>query len=288
MLPRGTVMFNELKEIDIDLIELSKHRGGKPIPHPTPLDLEKTRLFGLSPIILRPLMGDGSFQRYEILWGEIEWIIAQKIGLQKIQASVRNDFDEDDVSDLINQVWSEKGKQTPINEAETLKRLLQDIPNKNKAELARTLGLKRSTVSHKLQLTTLSPTVKMLAMRHPKRFTAGHLKPLVGLDKMDQSILARRIAKTGLSVRTVEVKAREAKHGFDVGRNTEAKTKNNKGAKSSTSIYPELAAEMTVILGGGVIIDEDEIRINYYRNPEILDGIIQKLRKTSPADDEYF
>jgi ParB family chromosome partitioning protein len=116
---------------------------------------------------------------------------------------------------------------TPIEEAEALRQLQQDL-QLSQEEVARRLGRDRSTVANALRLLRLPRAVRDLL--DERRIDAGHGRALLGLaDAEAQQALAREAASRGLSVREVERRVTAAGRPKPTGRR--AKEPNTRAAE---------------------------------------------------------
>lgn len=154
----------------------------------------------LQPILVRKVPG-GDAGRYEIIAGERRWRAAKLAGLERIPALVKEVTD--DAAAIVALV--ENVQRTDLNAIEKAKafRQIQNLSKLSQAELAKQVGLERSTVANMLRLLELPEEVQ----RHVSRGTLsmGHARALLGLaGSEEQKKVAEEVIKKRLSVREVE------------------------------------------------------------------------------------
>jgi len=151
----------------------------------------------LQPVLVRPLP-DG---RYEMVAGERRWRAAQRVGLLKIPAVVREVPDERLMEiALIENLQREN--LNPIEEAEAYRTLLDSLGLKQQ-DIADRVGKQRATVANTLRLLSLSGPVQERLKRG--ELNMGQGRALASLsDHRAQERIADRAVRLGLSVRQVE------------------------------------------------------------------------------------
>jgi ParB family chromosome partitioning protein len=155
----------------------------------------------LQPVVVRPL-ADGSF---ELVAGERRWRAAQRAGIHRIPAVVRDVPDEKLLElALIENVQREE--LNAIEEAEAYRILIDDL-RLTQHEVAERVGKQRTTVANALRLLNLPELVK--DMLRGRRISMGHARALLALeDARTIEALAQRVVAEGLSVREVESRAK--------------------------------------------------------------------------------
>jgi len=156
----------------------------------------------MQPIVVRP--GKGGNQ-YEIVAGERRWRAGQIAGIDAIPAIVR-ELDDRQIAEwaLIENLQRED--LNPIERAEAFQRLA-DRYDLSHDQIAQRVGVDRSTISNTLRLLNLSDEVQQLVREG--LLAAGHARALVVLsDPKQQTHLAQRIVREGLSTRQVEAAAK--------------------------------------------------------------------------------
>jgi len=161
-------------------------------------DLEQSiRRFGvIEPLIVRPL-ADG---HYEILAGHMRWRAAQRAGLQRVAAVIREADDRTAAAIALVENLLRR-ELNPIEEGRALQRLHEEF-GLTQERLAELVGLSQPTISKALRLLDLAPEVQSLI--ETGQLEAGHGKTLLGLPVTSQVRLAEQAAQAGWSVRELE------------------------------------------------------------------------------------
>ena len=150
----------------------------------------------LQPILVRPVDG-----KYQIIAGERRWRAAKLAGLERIPALVRDLPDETAaVLALVENV-----QRTDLNAIEkaTAFKQIQTMTKGSSAEVAKQVGLDRTTVTNLVRLLELPQSVQTHVSRGT--LTMGHARALLALaGPEEQEALAEEILRKKLSVRQVE------------------------------------------------------------------------------------
>jgi len=257
--PCGTFI---LMIVDISQLQLSTLREDKRLPSLPIALLECIEFFGQTdPVIVRPL----SQGKYEILRHAETWLAVQRLGRFNIEILVRNNLSNAEAAELVNLPRA----LDPISEAELFQervgfhRRRGDI-----TKLAQQFKVSRSHVAHGLRLLELPESIQ--ASVRAGVLCRGHAKALLTLvcDSDRQQFASRIVAgkwsvgKTEREVRTF-VGAKGARDGAQT--------------KSPETI--RLERQLSEKIGSGVTIDEigGTLTINYQRNLDVLDGIINRI-----------
>jgi ParB family chromosome partitioning protein len=151
--------------------------------------------------ILQPVIVKKSGESYELICGERRVKAAQKCGLDKVPAIVK-DVAEDKLLEwaLVENIQRED--LNVIEEAQAYVRLIESH-NLSHEEIAKKLGKDRSTVANTIRLLRLPEEV--LTGLIDGRLQGGHARALLALPTPEhQRQLAKRIMEDKLSVRQVE------------------------------------------------------------------------------------
>ncbi|HSR94358.1 MAG TPA: ParB/RepB/Spo0J family partition protein, partial [Solirubrobacterales bacterium] len=189
----------ELRELPVELI--------KPNPKQPRTNFDPEALAGLAssiassgvvqPLLVRPLH-DGS---YELIAGERRWRAAQRAGLEKVPAIVRDSEHAErlQVALIENMVREDLN---PVEEARACSALVEDL-GLSKEELARRVGRSRPAVSNLIRLLDLPD--EALELLESGELSEGHGRALLGVAGNDvRRRLARDAARSGWSVRETE------------------------------------------------------------------------------------
>ncbi len=255
---------DELRNLDVDLIERGPWQPREHFDEESLQELaDSIATQGVvQPIVVRPKV-DG---RYEIVAGERRWRASQKAGLSKIPVVVKNFNDQTAAAvSLIENIQREN--LNPLEESTALKRLVDEFDMTHQ-QVADTVARSRATVSNLLRLQDLNPDVKMLlAMRD---IEMGHARALLAIDGMEQSSIAKDVARKGLSVRETEALIRKIS----------APVKTTKAVRKDPDVI-KLEERLTERLGAPVIVKQKAngkgcLEISF-SSLDVLDGILSKI-----------
>jgi ParB family chromosome partitioning protein len=155
----------------------------------------------VQPLIVRPKQ-----DRFELIAGERRWRAAQRAGLTRVPAIVRQVAD-DKVLELALIENIQREDLNPIEEARAYKNLI-DTVGLTQEVVAERVGRDRSYVTNFLRLLRLPEDLQELVQAG--RLSTGHARTLLGLpDVAAQRRLARRIIERELSVRATEETVRQ-------------------------------------------------------------------------------
>jgi ParB family chromosome partitioning protein len=195
----------ELRELPVSLI--------KPNPSQPRTNFDEEALTALAasieasgvvqPLLVRPLP-DGS---YELVAGERRWRAAQRAGVEKVPAVVRDQAEAERLqAALIENMVRED--LNPVEEARACAALVEDL-GLTKEELAKRVGRSRPAVSNLIRLLELPD--EALGLLEAGELSEGHGKALLAAPGHDvRRRLARDAARGGWSVRETEQRARLA------------------------------------------------------------------------------
>lgn len=199
LIPEEEPTDSQSNEIDIDLID--------PNPYQPRLRIDEKTIEGLAtsirehgvlqPVLVRPLAG-----RFQLIAGERRLAAAQRVGLLKIPARVR-DVPEDRVLELALVENIQREQLNPVEEAQAYQRLLE-VLHLTQEDLAARLGRERSTVTNSIRLLKLPPQVRQMLVEGT--LTPGHARALLAADVAAQEMIrvAAQMASRGWSVRDAE------------------------------------------------------------------------------------
>ena len=155
--------------------------------------------------VLQPILAEQSEDgEYDIIAGERRYRAARIAGLAEVPVLVRSFSAQEKLEiALIENVHRED--LNPIEQAAALKSL-QDSAGLTQDELAKRLGMNRSSVANSIRLLKLPEELREALSAGT--LSAGHARALLSLkDREEQLALYRRIVDEGLSVRQVELLA---------------------------------------------------------------------------------
>jgi ParB family chromosome partitioning protein len=160
----------------------------------------------IQPITVRRATGNS----YQLITGERRLKAAQKAGLKRIPAYVREAGD-DRMLELALVENIQREDLDAIEVAISYQRLIEEF-NLTQEALGDRVGKKRATIANYLRLLNL-PAEIQTAIRE-KKISMGHARALAGLeDKNFQLVLFRKIIRQDLSVRKVENLIQKVRNG---------------------------------------------------------------------------
>ena len=151
--------------------------------------------------IITPILISRSELGYQLIAGERRWRAAQKAGLERIPAVVREASPIEALElALIENIHRQD--LNPIEEAMAYQRWLEDTKT-TQEELAKKLGRERSTITNMLRLLKLPELLQKDLINN--RLSMGHARVLAGVkSEREQKRFRDIILKRNLSVRQLE------------------------------------------------------------------------------------
>ncbi len=196
------------QQIDIDLIDPNPYQPRTRFREEALEELARSiRASGIiQPLLLRP---HGA--RYQLIAGERRWRAAQRAGLSRVPAMIREVAEELALEiTLVENIQRED--LNPIEQARAFERLMAEF-KLTQEDVAERTGKDRATVANAVRLLKLEKPLQDLI--EDGRLTAGHGRALLAVTdpKLRQS-LAQRAARGGLTVRQIErLAARRSRAG---------------------------------------------------------------------------
>jgi ParB family transcriptional regulator, chromosome partitioning protein len=186
-------------EIDIDQITTNPDQPRLKFDEQSLNQLaDSIRVHGvLQPVLVRPLGG-----AYQLVAGERRLMAAQRAGLMKVPAHIREVPDERLLElALVENIQREQ--LNPIEEAQAYQNLIETLKT-TQEELAGQLGKERSTVANAMRLLKLPPAVKLLVA--DGKLTPGHARALLSANLIPAELTraANVMVAKGWSVREAE------------------------------------------------------------------------------------
>lgn len=274
---RGTS--EELREIDIDLIEPNKEQPR------TRFDDEKlgelTQSIKENGIIQPIILRRNKNNKFEIVAGERRWRAAQKAGFKKIPAVIREVSDEK----LLELALIENIQRHELNsmeEARAYQKLIKTL-GLTQEMVANRVGKDRVLIANYLRMLRLPDDIQKLV--EEEKITVGHARALLGVDDhATQRHVARNIMDMSLSVRETERTVKRVAAGESVEK-TISKERKSKAVDANVRAAEE---KLRRRFGTKVKIAPDgrgtggKIEFEYYSEAD-LDRIFQLLMLTEKA-----
>lgn len=185
-------------QVDIDLIDPNPYQPRTRFREEALEELARSiQVSGIiQPLVLRKMGG-----RYHLIAGERRWRAAQRAGLQRVPAVLR-DIPEEQVLELTLVENLQREDLNPVEEARAFDRLLNEF-HLTQEEVADRTGKDRATVANAVRILRLEKAI--LDQMEDGKLSASHARALVGVADADERLkLAHRIARGGLTVRQLE------------------------------------------------------------------------------------
>lgn len=194
-------------EIDIDLIEPNSEQPRTRFAEEALEELAQSiKANGIvQPIVVRKMGG-----RYQIVAGERRWRAAQRVGLRKVPAAVREVSDEKLLElALIENI--QRHDLNPVEEARAYRKLIDTI-GLTQEQVAERVGKSRNIVATSMRILRLPANI--LKLIEEEKITTGHARALLLVDDdAAQKQLAKTIIEMSLSVREAEKAANRIAKG---------------------------------------------------------------------------
>jgi ParB family chromosome partitioning protein len=215
----------------------------------------------LQPILVRP-RGDG---HYELVAGERRWRAAQKAGLHRIPAVVR-DVPDEKLLELALLENIQREELNAIEEAQAYRVLIDDL-GLTQQDAADRVGKQRTTVANALRLLGLPRQVQDMVRQG--KLTAGHARAVAGIPGAEAQVeAAQRILSLGLSVRQAEALAARSSRESAVGGvavAASARRRDPNVAAAEEALQRALGAKVKIVERG----ERGRVEIHYFKAEEL-------------------
>ena len=219
----------------------------------------------IQPLALRCLKDKPG--QYELIAGERRWRAAQRLGLEKVPAMIR-DVDEQQAAMLALIENIQRTDLNPLEEAIAMFNTAETF-HLTHQEVATQLGCSRSTVTNLMRLLELDEAVQR--QLNDGLLDMGHARALLRLDKTKQGTAARTVVSKKMTVRQTEayIKKLLTQQGSDPSPQRPAN-------------IVALERELATTLGTSVRIEHKKSghgkMVIQYSDLDVLDGILKKIR----------
>jgi ParB family transcriptional regulator, chromosome partitioning protein len=261
--PAREPMAHGPQEIDIDLVEPSPYQPRTRFREEGLEELARSIQSSgiIQPIVVRPVAN-----RFQLIAGERRWRAAQRAGLQKVAAIVRQVSDEL----ALEMTLVENIQREDLNPMETARAFEQlvDQYHLTHEQIAERTGKDRSTITNSLRLLRLAPEVQDYVAAG--RLSMGHARALLGLERpASQVAVSKQVIERDLSVRATEALVRHA--AASQAPDAKAQPRPEKKVDANTKAALE---EMAMALGTKVRIvarteHSGRIEIEYYSQEDM-------------------
>lgn len=219
----------------------------------------------MQPIIVRPVEGGV----WEIIAGERRWRASQLAGIDTIPALVREVGDDAAIAmALIENI--QRKDLNPVEEAVALKRLQHEF-ELSQQQVAERVGKSRPAIANAMRLLSLEPDVR--TMIEQGVIGPGHGKVLLALEGRQQVAAAKKVVKSGFSVRQTERLVKTILHP-DQNKSHDQGRRDPDVQRLERDLAERLGAAVALQArrgGGGKLV------ITFSSNEE-LDGILSRIR----------
>ena len=184
--------------VDIDLIDASPYQPRTRFREEALAELAQSiQVSG----IIQPLVLRRFGTRYQLLAGERRWRAAQRAGLSRVPAVIREVSDEAALEiTLVENIQRED--LSPIEEARAFDRLMNEF-HLTQEEVAAKTGKDRATIANATRLLRLEKQI--IDLIEDGRLSAGHGRALLAIDDPQLRLsLAQRAARGRMTVRQLE------------------------------------------------------------------------------------
>jgi ParB family transcriptional regulator, chromosome partitioning protein len=189
---------DELLELDLDLIEPNSEQ---PRTRFTDTNLDELAQSIKSNGIVQPIVVRAKGGRYQIVAGERRWRAAQRAGLNKIPAVVKN-VSDDKLLELALIENIQRQELNAMEEGRAYKKLIESV-GLTQEMVAERVGKNRTVITTFLRLLKLPNDIQKLV--EEEKITAGHARALLMSDDDDvRRQVAKSIVEFSLSVRETE------------------------------------------------------------------------------------
>jgi ParB family chromosome partitioning protein len=247
-------------EIDIDQITANPHQPRLELDEKSLNELaDSIRTHGvLQPVLVRPL-GNA----YQLVAGERRLTAAQRAGLLKVPALVR-DVPDNRLLELSLIENIQREQLNPIEEAQAYQNLLDTLTT-TQEELAGQLGKERSTVANALRLLKLPPAVKRLVAEG--KLSPGHARALLSAEVSPAEMVrtANVMVKRGWSVRDAERWAKKSQSA-----SARSPSREDPNITAAADRLRLLLGTKVEILGGRGGRQAGQIRIYFFSQEDLV------------------
>jgi ParB family transcriptional regulator, chromosome partitioning protein len=219
--------------------------------------------------VIQPVVVRTRGNRFELLAGERRWRAAQRAGLERIPALIRDDLSDEEafVVGLIENLQRES--LSPIDTALGLKRLAE-LHQLTHGALGQRIGKSRAYVTHFLRLLNLHAQVQDAV--DAGDISMGHAKVLAGLPLGDQPPWLSRLRHADWSVRALE-KQLQKREGDPAD--------HHHATPAKSADWLRLEREIADAVGASVSLTADAqgrgtLSIGFH-SLDALDGVLAKL-----------
>ncbi len=259
----GRTEKEEFIEIDIELIEPNSEQPRTIFEEQSLEELAQSiKVNGIvQPILVRRRGG-----RYQLVAGERRWRAAQKAGLKKIPAIVK-EVEDDKLLEIALIENIQRQELNAVEEARAYRKLI-DTVGLTQEKVAEQVGKSRTTITTFLRLLKLPDDI--LGLIEQDKISAGHARALLmATNAESQRSFAKQITEKSLSVRETEKAIkRDAKMSLQVSTRTAVRPKLDANSKAAeTKLRRHLGTQVHIQPDGNGT--GGKLTIEYYSNSDL-------------------
>jgi ParB family transcriptional regulator, chromosome partitioning protein len=268
----------ELLELDIDLVEPNSQQPRSRFDEE---HLEELAQSIKENGIVQPILVRRRGAKYQLVAGERRWRAAQRAGLQKVPAVIREIPDEKMLElALIENI--QRQELNPIEEAHAYKSLIETL-GLTQETVAQRVGRDRSFITNHLRLLRMPEDLQRMV--EEGKLSVGHARAILGLDDNDsQKKVARMVLEQQLSVRETERAVKRVLSGVSPSKAAvPAPKKNDANVRAAESkLRRKLGTQVKIIQTANML--GGRIEIEYYSQGDLdrLYRIIMSATENAP------
>lgn len=221
--------------------------------------------------IVQPIVVRSHRNSYQIVAGERRWRAAQRAGLQKVPAVVR-DVSDDKMLEIALIENIQRQQLNPVEEAKAYQNLIDNF-GLTQEKVAERVGKTRPFVANYLRLLKLPRLI--LGYLESGKLTVGHARALLAVeDKQALKNLTLKILSKGLSVRETESAVKRLASGKGKAAKSESIAKDPNLARAETKLRRRYGTHVKIVNQGKGT--KGRIEFEFYGNAD-LDRIYNLL-----------
>lgn len=258
----------QIQNTPVHHLQLSSELKASGYSRPNAAELLKFEFFGpVMPIVAVRLLKS---EKFEILANEQYWFAAQELGIHEVP--VLEVFPENYTQR--KSFLFDNQEEDPITRALRYEQWLSYDRNRTKTQLSTIEGCTRSNISHRIRLLILENPIQDLIREH--RLSTAHGKELLKMKAGQGRVL---IAEKAASQHWPVSRLKRHITGDQVGKIDDPKS--DADAKKDPEVL-RLESTLSGIVGSAVELDVDRgiLQIDYRKNLDVLDGVLNRLGYT--------
>jgi ParB family chromosome partitioning protein len=266
----------QLLDLDIDLVEPNIEQ---PRTRFTEEKLEELAQSIKENGIIQPIVVRRKGNRFELIAGERRWRAAQKAGLRKVPAVIR-EVSDDKLLELALIENIQRQELNAVEEARAYQKLIKTL-GLTQEMVANRVGKDRTFITNYLRLLRLPEDIQKLV--EEEKISVGHARALLALEDItNQRKVARSVMDMTLSVRETERAVKRVLAGSTVEKTISKKSKTNDAnvTAAETKLRRRFGTQIKILPNGKGT--GGKIEFEYYGEAD-LDRLFQLLMVSETA-----